>query len=119
MWIFGFTGMHRFYYGKPISGFIYLCTLGLLGIGWIVDAFLIPGMDREAQGKFKQGRYDYTVTWLLHIFLGIFGAHRLYLGKWVSAIVWLLTGGLFTIGWLYDYATLNQQIDERNRDHPV
>ena len=50
MWIFGFTGMHRFYYGKPISGFIYLCTLGLLGIGWIVDAFLIPSMDREAQG---------------------------------------------------------------------
>jgi TM2 domain-containing membrane protein YozV len=35
LWIFGFTGAHRFYYGKPISGIIWFCTLGLLGIGWL------------------------------------------------------------------------------------
>ncbi|MFZ2417361.1 MAG: TM2 domain-containing protein [Smithellaceae bacterium] len=28
LWIFGFTGYHRFYYGKPISGTIYFFTLG-------------------------------------------------------------------------------------------
>ena len=32
LWIFGFTGSHRFYYGKPISGTIWFFTLGLLGI---------------------------------------------------------------------------------------
>ncbi len=42
LWLFGFLGAHRFYYGKPISGTIYFFTLGLLGIGWIVDLFLIP-----------------------------------------------------------------------------
>ena len=49
LWIFGFTGSHRFYYGKPISGTIWLFTLGLLGIGWLIDLFLIPGMDRQAE----------------------------------------------------------------------
>ncbi len=47
LWIFGFMGAHRFYYGRPVSGTIYFCTLGLLFIGWIVDLFLIPG--RRAQ----------------------------------------------------------------------
>jgi len=45
LWIFGFTGSHRFYYGKPITGTIWFFTLGLLGIGWLIDLFLIPSMD--------------------------------------------------------------------------
>ena len=36
LWIFGFLGVHRFYFGKPISGTIYFFTLGLLFIGWII-----------------------------------------------------------------------------------
>ena len=27
LWIFGFIGAHRFYYGKPISGTLYFFTL--------------------------------------------------------------------------------------------
>ncbi len=52
LWLFGFLGAHRFYYGRPVSGTIWLCTLGLLGIGWLIDLFLIPGMDREADLRF-------------------------------------------------------------------
>ena len=33
LWIFGFLGAHRFYYGKPVTGTIYFFTLGLLFIG--------------------------------------------------------------------------------------
>ena len=33
VWLFGFTGAHRFYFGRPISGTIYFFTLGLLFIG--------------------------------------------------------------------------------------
>ena len=51
MWIFGFIGIHRFYYGKPISGVIWLLTGGLFLIGWIVDLFLIPGMEKGGGGK--------------------------------------------------------------------
>lgn len=115
LWIFGFMGSHRFYYGKPKTGILWFCTFGLLGIGWLVDLFLIPGMDDEADRRFAPGRYDYNAAWILLTFLGIFGVHRFYLGKWVSGVVWLLTGGLFTLGYLYDYCTLNRQITEANR----
>lgn len=27
LWIFGFTGSHRFYYGKPVTGTIWFFTL--------------------------------------------------------------------------------------------
>ena len=61
LWIFGFTGAHRFYYGKPVTGTIWFFTLGLLGIGWLIDLFLIPAMDREADLRFTaafgRGRY--------------------------------------------------------------
>ena len=46
LWIFGFLGAHRFYFGRPISGTVYLFTLGLLGIGWLVDLFLMPRLER-------------------------------------------------------------------------
>lgn len=116
LWIFGFTGAHRFYYGKPVSGTIWFCTLGLLGVGWLIDLFLIPGMDREADLRFRAGRISYTVAWILLTFLGFFGIHRFYIGKWLTGIVYLLTGGLLGIGYLYDFWTLNDQITVINAE---
>ena len=110
LWIFGFTGSDWFYYGKPISGTIYFFTLGLLGIGWLLDLFLIPSMAREADLRFTEGRIDYNVAWVLLTFLGFFGIHRFYMGKWVSGIVYLCTLGVFGIGYIYDFWTLNDQI---------
>jgi TM2 domain-containing membrane protein YozV len=114
LWIFGFMGAHRFYYGRPVSGTIWFCTLGLLGVGWIIDLFLIPGMDKAAEIKYKSGPVDYNLAWILLTFIGVFGVHRFYLGKWVSGLVWFLTGGLFFFGVLYDYWTLNEQISKAN-----
>ncbi|WP_202945268.1 TM2 domain-containing protein [Hahella chejuensis] len=114
LWIFGFTGSHRFYYGKPVTGTIWFFTLGLLGIGWIIDLFLIPSMDRAADRRFKDGATSYTVSWILLTFLGIFGVHRFYMGKWLTGLLYLLTGGLLGLGILYDFWTLNDQISEVN-----
>ena len=114
LWVFGFTGSHRFYYGKPVTGTIWFFTLGLLGIGWLIDLFLIPGMDREANLRFRAGRVDYTVAWVLLTFLGLFGVHRMYMGKWITGIIYLCTAGLLGIGYLYDFWTLNDQITAVN-----
>jgi TM2 domain-containing membrane protein YozV len=110
LWLFGFTGAHRFYYGKPVSGTIYLLTLGLFLIGWVVDLFLIPSMDRKADLRFKAGDIDYTFAWILLTFLGMFGIHRMYMGKWITGLVYLLTFGIFGVGYVYDFWTLNDQI---------
>ena len=110
LWIFGFTGSHRFYYGKPVTGTIWFFTLGLFFIGWIIDPFLIPSMDRLADFRYQKGDLDYTITWILLTFLGLFGIHRFYMGKWLSGIVYLLTGGIFGLGYLYDLWTLNDQV---------
>jgi TM2 domain-containing membrane protein YozV len=114
LWIFGFTGAHRFYYGRPITGTIYFFTLGLLGIGWLIDLFLIPSMDRKADIEYTQGNIDYDVCWLLLTFLGLIGVHRMYMGKWITGIIYLLTGALLGVGYIYDYWTLNSQINELN-----
>jgi len=114
LWIFGFMGAHRFYYGRPVSGVIWFCTLGLLFIGWIVDLFLMPNLEREADLRFTAGIIDYNLAWILLTFLGAFGVHRFYMGKWVAGIIYLLTGGVFFLGVLYDFLNLNSQIDEIN-----
>jgi len=114
LWIFGFTGSHRFYYGKPISGAIWFFTLGLFFIGWIIDLFLIPSMDRKADLRFHSGELNYTAAWILLTFLGVFGIHRFYMGKWLTGIIYLLTGGILGLGYLYDLCTLNDQISLLN-----
>ena len=44
---FGEIGVHYFYVGRIGMGLLYFFTVGLFGIGWIVDIF------RIALGSFK------------------------------------------------------------------
>jgi hypothetical protein len=49
LWLLlGFNGVHRFYCGRIGTGFLWLFTGGLCGIGWLVDLFLVPSLVREA-----------------------------------------------------------------------
>ncbi len=114
LWLVGFTGAHRFYYGRPITGTVWFFTLGLLGIGWLIDLFLIPGMNRSADRRYVAGAFDYSVGWLLLTFLGLFGVHRFFLRKWLTGLLYLVTGGLLGIGYLYDLWTFNSQINDAN-----
>jgi len=47
----GVCGLHRIYNGKYGTGFLWLFTLGLFGIGQIVDLFTIPGMVEDANNR--------------------------------------------------------------------
>jgi TM2 domain-containing membrane protein YozV len=47
----GLCGIHRFYLGKPLSGVIWLFTVGLFGFGQLIDLILIPGLAAEANSR--------------------------------------------------------------------
>ncbi len=50
----------------------------------------------------RVSHYSRTVALLLCMFLGGYGAHRFYVGKVGSGLLWLCTAGLFGIGSLID-----------------
>ena len=117
LWIFGFLGAHRFYFGKPVSGTLYLFTLGLFLIGWLVDLFLMPMLEESADRRYLEGEKNYTLGWVLLTFTGFLGFHRFYLGKIGTGLIYLCTLGLFGIGIIYDYWTLNEQISSTNLEY--
>lgn len=63
-----------------------------------------PGMYREGIG------YGFWCLWLL----GLGGVHRIYLGKWGTGILWLLTWGLFGIGQFVDLFRMKALVREAN-----
>lgn len=49
LWItLGWLGAHRFYAGRWVTGWLYVCTFGFGGIGWAADAFFLSGMAERA-----------------------------------------------------------------------
>jgi len=54
----GGLGIHRFYVGKIGTGIIWLLTLGLLGIGALIDLVLI------AVGTFKDKEGKNVIDWI-------------------------------------------------------
>ena len=63
---FGFSGLHRLYNGKIVSGLIWFFTLGLFGVGQFVDVFLVPGMTEEHELKRLRSAYGDDIYDLLN-----------------------------------------------------
>ncbi len=53
---------------------------------------------------------DKTISFLLCLFLGIFGAHKFYDGKTGLGVLYFFTGGLFGIGWIVDTVKLLREL---------
>jgi len=54
--LLGLCGLHRFYLGKPISGFLYLVTFGFFGIGQIIDLARLDTMVETASWQLEERR---------------------------------------------------------------
>lgn len=83
----GFLGAHRFYEGKIFTGILYLCTLGLGGIGVIVDLVRIlqrsgsavPSSERASNQRQASGRgVDVVLVSLVIILIMSGGAKLLF-----------------------------------------
>ena len=53
------------------------------------------------------------ILWLVSGF-GALGFHRFYLGKIPTGLLWMLSGGLFGLGAIYDLITLPRQVQDAN-----
>ncbi len=51
--LLGFSGIHRFYTGKYLSGAIWFLTFGFFGVGQLIDLALIPGMVEDKNLKYR------------------------------------------------------------------
>lgn len=47
----GVCGLHRFYNRRPLSGLLWLFTLGLCGFGQLADLLLIPDLVKQANQR--------------------------------------------------------------------
>jgi TM2 domain-containing membrane protein YozV len=55
------------------------------------------------------------LLWLLCL-IGVCGVHRFYAGKWITGIIWLVTGGLLFIGQLIDLFLIPGMIERANHE---
>lgn len=52
-------------------------------------------------------------------FFGFAGLHRLYMGRWVSGLLWLFTWGLCLVGQIIDLFMMRRMVDDVNAGKPV
>lgn len=54
LWAMGFLGvcgLHRLYLGQVLPGLLWLFTLGLCGVGQLIDVFLLPSLTQAANRR--------------------------------------------------------------------
>lgn len=108
----GVFGLHRFYYNSKKLGYLYLFTLGLLGLGWLYDLFTLPRLHQAfMQRPLKQGSANYTLAWMLLILFGYLGFHKLYLRQMPMFFLYFMTFGFLGIGVIVDLSRLNERVE--------
>ncbi len=65
----------------------------------------------------REGRKSYVTAYAFLFHWGFLGIHRFYLGRYVSGIIWLCTGGLLGLGVFFDLFLTGAYIRFWNEDH--
>jgi TM2 domain-containing membrane protein YozV len=118
MWGLGFLGLHHFHLKNNFLGVAYLCTFGLLGVGWIVDLFRMPTLCKRAVHGLESNvvvqPVSLDVAYTCWMPCGLFGLHHLYLGDVWSFLLYLCTFGCLGLGWLIDGFRMPQLVAHVN-----
>lgn len=103
----GFLGIHHFYLRRPYWGLLYLCTFGLVGLGWITDLFRMPELVKgcNSGAPASVSLFEAYLLWATPL-IGMLGLHHLYLRRYCWATLYFFTLGLFGVGWLMDLVRL-------------
>lgn len=66
LWLFlGFIGIHRYYLGTYLVAVLYTVTLAFVGVGWLLDVFLIPSAARKVNRRiWEQWFADQSDDWV-------------------------------------------------------
>ncbi len=59
-------------------------------------------------------RRSLLIAYVLWFFFGLLGIHRFYLGRWITGLIWLATGGLLGVGWLVDALLTYFMVQDEN-----
>lgn len=54
----------------------------------------------------ERSPHNRVVALIFAVFFGTFGLHRFYTGRYLTGLLWFLTGGLFMFGWIFDLVLL-------------
>lgn len=106
----GVFGVDRFYLGQVGLGCLKLLTCGGLGVWAIIDTILLGiGSTKDPHGQLLErpapvgkSTKSQSVTFLLAMFLGGFGADHFYLGNMGLGVLKLVTCGGFGIWSMID-----------------
>jgi TM2 domain-containing membrane protein YozV len=115
----GILGFHHFYLRRYGFGCLYLFTLGLCGVGWLVDGFRMSCLVRDANRRIENGpdhqdELSVVDAYLLWFPLGLIGLHHYYLRRPAWGVAYTLTLGLLGIGWIIDAFRLPSLVTDAN-----
>jgi hypothetical protein len=85
-----------------------------LGRGFFIPQGQRAFLTNSGQTGYVNPMKSKVVAYLLLFLTGIWGGHHFYLGRPGKGLLYLLTSGLFCLGWIYDLFTLDRQVDEAN-----
>ena len=98
-------------------------TLGLGGVGYLMDWFRLPMLHRRYKNHLKEKSegvvrddqfYHLDDCYACGITLGVFGVHRFYLRDYGWGILFFLTLGFWGIGWLIDMIRMPTMVKKAN-----
>eukprot|EP00163_Fabomonas_tropica_P001119 TRINITY_DN10851_c0_g1_i1.p1 TRINITY_DN10851_c0_g1~~TRINITY_DN10851_c0_g1_i1.p1 ORF type:complete len:368 (+),score=37.66 TRINITY_DN10851_c0_g1_i1:30-1106(+) len=116
----GIIGLHHFYLKRPGFGVFYLFTLGGIGLGWLVDLWRLPwlyydintGRQPLPSGTWLNTNFDTYMMWFP---FGLVGLHHFYLRRPLFGALYMVSFGLFGLGWLADLFRIPSLVREANR----